>query len=54
MTIFLSIVITTLVAFPLGVVTSKWVLLEGESIKTHVSNEIEQLRRDLFAAGKKL
>jgi hypothetical protein len=57
-TIVLTAAITLLVAFPLGILTSKWVLMEGESIKAHVSNEIEQLRREVSAlvagAAKKI
>lgn len=58
MHVFYAVLVTAFVAYPLGVLTAKWVLLEGDSIKRHVSNEVDQLRADLSqsiqAIGKKI
>lgn len=58
MHVAIAVAVTVLIVYPLGVLTAKWVLLEGDSIKRHVSNEVDQLRTDLSqsiqALGKKI
>jgi hypothetical protein len=44
MHIAFAIAITTLVVYPVGVLTAKWVLLESETIKAHVSGEIDGVK----------